>query len=223
MNTANFNPRSPHGERRESCWRRYPRGYISIHAPRTGSDQGLRKLQRRDIIISIHAPRTGSDGFRRRSDDRLVYFNPRSPHGERPHHVLNREPSSEFQSTLPARGATQLKMVNIQNRYFNPRSPHGERRTAFSPENLQALFQSTLPARGATILLPLCVSRRGISIHAPRTGSDIVASKADCTIRISIHAPRTGSDENKRKRRTAGKRFQSTLPARGATEPPHAH
>ncbi len=54
-----FNPRSPHGERRHDradcdLWT------ISIHAPRTGSDT---------VIVYISA------------DD--CDFNPRSPHGER--------------------------------------------------------------------------------------------------------------------------------------------
>ena len=33
-----------------------------------------------------------------------------------------------------------------------------------------------------------------ISIHAPRTGSDAIATLQDLGFKISIHAPRTGSD-----------------------------
>ena len=57
---ADFNPRSPHGERRAV---------------------GMAKADAESI--STHAPRTGSDG---RNDCRQLYqadFNPRSPHGER--------------------------------------------------------------------------------------------------------------------------------------------
>ena len=55
-----------------------------------------------------------------------------------------------FQSTLPARGATKTSAKDERLGNFNPRSPHGER----------------LPARlnGG--------KQAGISIHAPRTGSD---------------------------------------------------
>ena len=57
---ADFNPRSPHGERQKAeasaCLRR-----ISTHAPRTGSD-----------MMCFTPPR------------RAGHFNPRSPHGERP-------------------------------------------------------------------------------------------------------------------------------------------
>ena len=79
---VNFNPRSPHGERRcrhncEYCYARFQstlpaRGAtrqpqanrhvvdISIHAPRTGSDAADADV-RHFAHISIHAPRTGSD------------------------------------------------------------------------------------------------------------------------------------------------------------------
>ena len=168
----NFNPRSPHGERREiprTCgW--WPA--ISIHAPRTGSDD-LARTPWEDEDISIHAPRTGSDSPSAGKSGRLIYFNPRSPHGERP------------------------GIAGEQNREadFNPRSPHGERRLG---ANLQqphiaisihaprtgsdrpavvlmlgcVKFQSTLPARGATGRRAQNGRRHAISIHAPRTGSD---------------------------------------------------
>ena len=79
----NFNPRSPHGER-----------------PHRLSHGG------EGLLISIHAPRTGSD--RDSSYLRMVacYFNPRSPHGERPIVEDTARAFVEFQSTLPARGAT---------------------------------------------------------------------------------------------------------------------
>ncbi len=58
-----------------------------------------------------------------------------------------------------------------------------------------SIFQSTLPARGATgktrrVPLTAC-----ISIHAPRTGSDVQGYLTiGSYLNISIHAPRTGSD-----------------------------
>ena len=58
------------------------------------------------------------------------------------------------------------------------------------------LFQSTLPARGATRFIRARIDCTEISIHAPRTGSDIVVTDVDMQIIIiSIHAPRTGSDQ----------------------------
>ena len=100
-------------------------------------------------------------------------------------------------------------------------------------------FQSTLPARGATsealaareeYKISIHAPRTGsdmadiaritgisISIHAPRTGSDASALAHTPPTTISIHAPRTGSDTIFAIRQSARKLFQSTLPARGAT------
>ena len=56
---------------------------ISIHAPRTGSDDKKERLITAEAI-SIHAPRTGSDLIQYRIAFAKCNFNPRSPHGERP-------------------------------------------------------------------------------------------------------------------------------------------
>ena len=101
---------------------------ISIHAPRTGSDTRRFDCMRRRCI-SIHAPRTGSDGccFCRKAEPRQF----QSTLPARGATILGDERSSimKFQSTLPARGATPP---------FATRSGAAHR------------FQSTLPARGAT-------------------------------------------------------------------------
>ena len=81
--------------------------------------------------------------------------------------------SAVFQSTLPARGATGTT----------------------SARHTACIFQSTLPARGATPFDMVERIEKGISIHAPRTGSDSDDEAANTKI----------------------VRFQSTLPARGAT------
>mgnify|MGYP007043652000 CR=1 FL=1 len=100
--------------------------------------------------ISIHAPLAGSDNIQTRGLPRTLYFNPRSPCGERrglPRTLLK---LPGFQSTLPLRGATKMEqtiglsqMISIHaplagsdrimlwlrlaHDYFNPRSPCGER------------------------------------------------------------------------------------------------
>ena len=123
--------------------------HISIHAPRTGSDSPDESRER-NRPISIHAPRTGSDGTRRSSC------------GSRSN--------------------------------FNPRSPHGERRACKAQLSATCQFQSTLPARGATRNAGLYYRGCNISIHAPRTGSDHPRWEFFQADNISIHAPRTGSD-----------------------------
>ena len=57
-----------------------------------------------------------------------------------------------------------------------------------------------------------------ISTHAPRTGSDIkLTAYKRPWWEISTHAPRTGSDVAVLGERADARRFQPTLPARGAT------
>ena len=125
-----------------------------------------------------------------------------------------------FQSTLPARGATSA-IPQVTPSFLS--------------------FQSTLPARGATTDNLSGLQRSNISIHAPRTGSDVQTAaylphflnfnprsphgerRGDSRElhplkSISIHAPRTGSDMQQRQMETAPAKFQSTLPARGATQ-----
>ena len=102
---------------------------------------------------------------------------------------------------------------------FNPRSPYGERRAVAAICCCLRRFQSTLPLRGATAVRRPSVRRRGISIHAPLTGSDrcfffdvVITNRFQSTLplrgattfqagtlyvrAISIHAPLTGSDRH---------------------------
>ena len=80
--------------------------------------------------ISIHAPRGGSNPVPVAESDGNVYFNPRSPWGERRH--LSR----------PISRASN----------FNPRSPWGERHPKAGTKIQPHSFQSTLPVGGATSL-----------------------------------------------------------------------
>ena len=133
--------------------------FISIHAPRTGSDR-IQHFVPAIAEISIHAPRTGSDCLLIAAQVVIGGFQSTLPaRGATPACTAERW-NGQFQSTLPARGATP--------------TPTGWISTA--------KFQSTLPARGAT-----CGGRvwvlpdEEISIHAPRTGSDdiITAGRDD--------------------------------------------
>ena len=126
---ADFNPRSPHGERRIPPEVPAPGERISIHAPRTGSDD--RPVRLRQLPhISIHAPRTGSDSSIVSSRFPGLQI---SIHAPRTGSDTARTPAITmtilFQSTLPARGATLLAaQAHAGRNDFNPRSPHGERR-----------------------------------------------------------------------------------------------
>ena len=134
--SIDFNPRSPHGERRsvgsEVGWL----VDISIHAPRTGSDGDELDMERCDTI-SIHAPRTGSDVWKR-MQWRSVSISIHAPRtGSDAGQPRQNGETKVFQSTLPARGATSFPSINSAVEiYFNPRSPHGERR--FYAEGLKS-------------------------------------------------------------------------------------
>ena len=58
------------------------------------------------LNISIHAPRMGSDPPHFPSRYMRLHFNPRSPHGERLAAQQAKNLQMQFQSTLPAWGAT---------------------------------------------------------------------------------------------------------------------
>ena len=124
----------------------------------------------------------------------------------------------QFQSTLPGWGATGPDTASTHpTRNFNPRSPGGERRCGSCPTCSMAYFNPRSPGgeRPDSCACPWpsryfnprspggerldagarVVDGDGISIHAPRVGSDWLH---DNTYRqgrvISIHAPRVGSD-----------------------------
>ena len=194
----NFNPRSPHGERR-SRWEQRGAGRrsISIHAPRTGSDPCAGKSRDFPTKFQSTLPARGATACAGRNQHGARHFNPRSPHGER--HGL---------------GYTNLEGLKIS--IHAPRT--GSDVALVGTRRTKRRFQSTLPARGATRRRAVRKGGHIISIHAPRTGSDENDARSGASQeQISIHAPRTGSDRGHlRVHRDAGG-FQSTLPARGAT------
>ena len=170
--------------------------FISIHAPRMGSDLPAKPASR-SMSISIHAPRMGSDlpsmvgepcpvrfqstlpgwgatGLRRRwgRPDQISIHAPRMGSDEAGARMA--AACMEFQSTLPGWGATW------QCRY-GP-APH-------------SIFQSTLPGWGATCRQ--CDIRRRSSDFNPRSpdGERLICDIIKGSVsRISIHAPRMGSD-----------------------------
>ena len=127
--SADFNPRSPRGERR------IPKGYqftteISIHAPRVGSDNSF---------------------------------------------AFAESSSKEFQSTLPAWGATPSADCSFRRSQFQSTLPAWGATPCIARDRRLCRFQSTLPAWGATEPMPADDCALVISIHAPRVGSDAVA------------------------------------------------
>ena len=146
--------------------------------------------------ISIHAPRTGSDHSGRRAADRTGDFNPRSPHGERQtddgattsiRHFNPRSPHGERQKyTQPADNTIGISI-------HAPRTGSDSDGRCFCTSCIE--FQSTLPARGATDrAVGGRVSTMGFQSTLPARGATVTIDKVIDIFKISIHAPRTGSD-----------------------------
>ena len=140
--------------------------------PARGATPGS-PAERRNDYISIHAPRTGSDSASTAGDGHTSHFNPRSPHGERLNLDVCALPENAFQSTLPARGATRPPLAKKSRLKFQSTLPARGATTATNwTWSAATPFQSTLPARGATAVAAPAALHGAISIHAPRTGSD---------------------------------------------------
>ena len=237
-----FNPRSPCGERQLRTAFQIQKFYISIHAPRAGSDPGagsvppgccrdfnprspcgerplLTAHQNRPDAISIHAPRAGSD-LALVVDELDLAISIHAPRaGSDVAGNMIRRPSSSFQSTLPVRGATPVQRGVQRGRiYFNPRSPCGERPPKGSSRPIYKRFQSTLPVRGATARTrSVCSVWYYFNPRSPCGERRRTVWVQHTEIAISIHAPRAGSDRKNSPGMGNIHRFQSTLPVRGAT------
>ena len=81
--------------------------FISIHAPREGSDLDSIAVNVFSFYISIHAPREGSDDLAGKpfAYDELISIHAPREGSDQPKTAKNASVKI-FQSTLPARGAT---------------------------------------------------------------------------------------------------------------------
>ena len=220
-----------------------PSATISIHAPRAGSD--LDDAEGMGIVAKFQStlPVRGATAARYYTLAQPLYFNPRSPCGERRHIHKQLRPLEgisihapragsdqtaefitkyfdKFQSTLPVRGATCAYRPQFGNeRYFNPRSPCGERRDVSLHLITEIAFQSTLPVRGATEKSLDGVAKLvEFQSTLPVRGATPPAQGGEAD--PSNFNPRSPCGE--RPYRVLGrcgslKGFQSTLPVRGAT------
>ena len=122
-----FNPRSPHGERlllrRCDC---PPMGFQSTLPARGATSRPATANSRR--IFQSTLPARGATPPADSHTAGAVDFNPRSPHGERPNGRIWRTLLADFNprsphGERPSSGRPRWRT----SRYFNPRSPHGER------------------------------------------------------------------------------------------------
>ena len=193
----NFNPRSPHGERR------YEPGSLPLEIGFQSTLSSRRATRCPNCLlgtqeISIHALLTESDRRRHRPLYAPGNFNPRSPHGERRRsHALQFHRISHFNPRSPHGERPANSFADFSGfKDFNPRSPHGER-------------------RAPTVYY---VDENHISIHALLTESDLATSP-------SASVPIAGFQSTLSSRRATvvqnefviAIKFQSTLSSRRAT------
>ena len=193
---GHFNPRSPHGERHAMAWAIQRVNAFQPTLPARGATNAP-KFGKHRQLISTHAPRTGSDGRRVQRLPFRQNFNPRSPHGERPHKPGGGAATTRFQPTLPARGATLARQTTDEQPAISTHAPRTGSDTSpgTADDHDKQPFQPTLPARGAT-------EAGGIA-----------------NMRRDHFNPRSPHGERPTSAPFSGKRseFQPTLPARGAT------
>ena len=149
---------------------------------------------------------------------RSLYFNPRSPCGERLLGPAKAFDVSQFQSTLPVWGATLLARRAPALLDISIHAPRvGSDLVIHRNHRMRAPFQSTLPVWGATILSNKSPAAELISIHAPRVGSDPMEIDVPFLGRIfQSTLPVWGATKWQHRPAEPGK-FQSTLPVWGAT------
>ena len=216
---------------------------ISIHAPREGGRRGQVAADRLQAAISIHAPREGGDPVATGNHVKAFpNFNPRPPRGGRQPSVYAMDGDffisihapreggdlaadccktvfSDFNPRPPRGGRLAHCASGPRWPYFNPRPPRGGRLLPWAWCTCTSAFQSTPPARGATLFVTVHNHlHQVISIHAPREGGDRIKRDTREISRISIHAPREGGDSYSSADSTPYSLFQSTPPARGATQ-----
>ena len=170
--------------------------YISIHAPRVGSDRAFVVSSTSSSAFQSTLPVWGATPPQTCLFLPAPDFNPRSPCGERQEAVPREYQALVISIHAPRVGSdVSVRKEEFYGNNFNPRSPCGERPSSSRKKGLNCLFQSTLPVWGATAqslygaaedeefqsTLPVwgatrcrdCIHRLGdISIHAPRVGSD---------------------------------------------------
>ena len=196
---ADFNPRPPRGGRPNyNNFSMCARLHFNPRPPRGGRRAASRN-GRYFCGISIHAPREGGDPGADTARTEHYNFNPRPPRGGRPRCCDS--------------GARS-------DRYFNPRPPQGGRPAAAEQTHPAAgPFQSTPPARGATPPpLGKLSNRVNFNPRPPRGGRLPIQCGLGSLLGISIHAPREGGDVTTILNSGIPVEFQSTPPARGATQ-----
>ena len=125
-----------------------------------------------------------------------IYFNPRSPCGERQHRVALCMTPVRISTHAPRAGSDFGRCGVDHKRGISTHAPRaGSDILSLVAPHISVLFQPTLPVRGATFrsaCWSICVS--GFQPTLPVRGATAVYSPCGTYHGISTHAPRAGSD-----------------------------
>ena len=123
--------------------------------------------------ISIHAPHAGSDFLKPGLRKVHLYFNPRSPCGERRGTNDRNRLNAHFNPRSPCGERPGIAISPVTLIHFNPRSPCGERRFAPHTPMTNDYFNPRSPCGERLAHIPYDSNDwDDISIHAPHAGSD---------------------------------------------------
>ncbi|QTA93751.1 Uncharacterized protein dnm_098550 [Desulfonema magnum] len=170
--SGSFNPRPPCGERLIYWQLGYTITRFQSTPPVRGATPVIAPGKRLRISFNPRPP-CGERQPLPVGHSQAPCFNPRPPCGERQNKSKLPRSLLSFNPRPPCGERLHFHTVRKPDTSFNPRPPCGERlRSLRKPETLET-FQSTPPVRGATAQNVRIESRRRVSIHAPRAGSDI--------------------------------------------------
>ena len=125
-----FNPRPPNGERRDNrrVYEMELNDLVSIHAPRTGSDDNQEQGRAIDITFQSTPPERGATPRTDALHGQTNCFNPRPPNGERPGRSFNFVIKVDVSIHAPRTGSDSRQGIAPgPHGCFNPRPPNGER------------------------------------------------------------------------------------------------
>ena len=149
----------------------------------------------------------------------MVYFNPRSPCGERLYRLWLASTSHTISTHAPRAGSDcpGIILTFFNTAHFNPRSPCGERHCRHRPSPPTHFISTHAPRAGSDQARWCRWGRCSISTHAPRAGSDTSFPLLyKCLFDFNPRSP-CGERQQEQKGHKDRKAFQPTLPVRGAT------
>ena len=185
-----FNPRAPHGARRNNQQVYRSANQFQSTRPAWGATYKLSIMGVSSVYFNPRAPHGARHIIIGHNGARLIDFNPRAPHGARRIVEHNGSVRNKFQSTRPAWGATKSIGAERQSGWISIHAPRMGRDFIFS-------LHSTLPI---------------ISIHAPRMGRDItVSALLNINNNFNPRAPHGARQQNCTKYLTYVAQFQQKI------------